>query len=88
MVRHLVNDVQLLDSELVNLVQDINTRDIVAIAFNDIDQLIDGGITTTENIRRHDAIFSADGVDQLGCEDALRNHGLEVDRTAILAPIE
>ena len=58
MVRHLIDDVQFLDGELVDLVQHIYTRDVSAVAFDHIDQLVDRGIAAAEDIRRHDLVFS------------------------------
>lgn len=50
MVRHLIDNIKLLDRQLIDLIEHIDARDVLAVAFNDIDQLIDCGITPTENI--------------------------------------
>lgn len=82
-MRQLINDIQLLNSQLINLVQDVDAGDILSVAFNDIDQLINGSITSAEDISTHDLVLLADGLDNLVSQDGLRNHGLEVDGTLV-----
>jgi hypothetical protein len=71
----------LFDGELIDLVQHIDTRNIFTISFNDIDQLINRGITTTNDIRGHNSIFATNRKNDLLRENTLRNHCLEINRT-------
>lgn len=88
MMWHLIDDVQLLDRQLVDLIQHIDTRDVSTVSFNHIDELIDGRVTAAEDVSAHDAVFLADRVHDLLCQDRLRDHRLEVNRTLLLASIK
>lgn len=87
MVGHLVDNIQLLDSELIDLVQHIYAGNIATIAFDDVDQLVNGGVAPAEHIGTHDLILSADHVHDLVCEYRLRNHGLEVDGALLFSSV-
>ncbi len=67
MMWHLIDDVQLLDRQLIDLIQHIDTRDVTTISFNHIDELVDGRVTAAEDVSAHDAIFLADRVHDLLC---------------------
>lgn len=83
---HLIDDVQLLDGQLVDLVQNIDARYVSPVAFDDVDELVDGGITSAENIAAHYFIFPANRVDDLVGQDRLLHHRLKVYGTFVFAP--
>jgi len=62
-VRDSVKDIKLRDGDLIDLVEHINARDIEAVAFNDIDEIISGGIATKGDICVGDLVLVADGLD-------------------------
>ena len=85
MVRHLIDDVQLLYRQLIYLVQDVDARDVSSVALNDINELVNASVTSHEHVSTHDLVLSADREDDLGSEHGLRHHRLEVNWAFILA---
>lgn len=84
-MRHLVNDVELLNGQLVDLVEHVYARHVAAVALNHVDQLVDGRIAAAKHIRGVDFVFAANGVHDLVGQHGLRHHRLEVDGTFVLA---
>lgn len=80
MMRHLIDDVEFLNRQLIDFIQNINAGNISSISFDDVDQLINGGVTATNNICAHDAILSTYSLNYRSGQISLGNHGLKVDR--------
>lgn len=85
-VRHLIDNIQLLDGKLVDLVQHVYARDVAAVALDDVDQLVDRGIAATEDVGRVDLVLLAYEVHHLVRQDGLGDHGLEVNGAFLLTP--
>lgn len=60
-MRHLIQQLQLLYTDLVNLVDHIDAWHVHSVAFNHIDQVIDGGVASEMQVSIRDLIFMADG---------------------------
>ena len=45
-VGNLADDVELLNADLVDLVEDVDAGDVGPVAFNNIDQLVGGGVAS------------------------------------------
>lgn len=83
----LIDDVQLLDGQLVDLVQNIDAGYVSPIALDDVDELVDGGIASAENITAHYFVLPANGVDDLVGQDGLLHHRLKVNGTFVFTPV-
>ena len=87
MMRHLVDDVELLDGQLVDLVQHVDAGDVPAIALDHVDELVDRGVASAEDVAAHDLVLPANGVYYLMSQHGLRDHGLEINRALVLPPL-
>jgi hypothetical protein len=82
----LINDIKFLNCELINLVEDVNARDISTVSFNNINKLIDCGIAAAKHVSTHDLILTTNGVHQLVRENGLWDHCLKVNGSFLFAP--
>lgn len=57
-MRNLVNDVQLLDRNLIDLVETVDARNVDSIAFDDVYQVVDGGVASHYDIGVVDSVFA------------------------------
>lgn len=73
--------------ELIDFIEHIDAGNVAPVAFDDVDELVDGGVAAHEDVCRGDAVFAADAVGDFRCEDRLRAHCLEVDGTALFASV-
>lgn len=73
--------------ELIDFIEHIDAGNVAPVAFDDVDELVDGGVAAHEDVCRGDAVFAADAVGDFRCEDRLRAHCLEVDGTAFFASV-
>ena len=48
-VWNLTYDIELLNADLVNLVENVDARDVSSIPLNNIDKFISGGVTSLRN---------------------------------------
>ena len=48
-VWNLTYDIELLNADLVNLVENVDARDVSSIPLNNIDKFISGGVTSSRN---------------------------------------
>ena len=85
-MRHLVDDVQLFDGQLVDLVQDVDAWNVPPVALDNVDELVDGGVAPAEYVAAHYLVLSADGVHDFVGQDRLLHHRLKVDGTFVFAP--
>ena len=47
-VRNLADDVELLNTDLVNLVENVNAGNVGSVPFNNVDKFIRSGVTSRE----------------------------------------
>jgi len=60
-MRILINDIQFLNADLIDLVEDINTRHIDSVSLNRVDQLVNSGIASEMNISVGKLVLFANG---------------------------
>eukprot|EP00047_Mylnosiga_fluctuans_P001872 m.222272 g.222272 ORF g.222272 m.222272 type:complete len:496 (+) comp10733_c0_seq1:131-1618(+) len=84
-VRHLVDNVQLLDGDLVDLVEHVDGGDVHAVALDDVDQLVLRRVIAQHNVRVVDAILAEDGLDRVEVQVRRRDHRRQVDAALLLA---
>ena len=60
-MRILIDDIQLLNADLIDLVEDINTRHIDSVSLNRVDQLVNSGIASEMNISVGKLVLFANG---------------------------
>mmetsp|Transcript_12242 Transcript_12242/g.28726 ORF Transcript_12242/g.28726 Transcript_12242/m.28726 type:complete len:246 (-) Transcript_12242:285-1022(-) len=86
-VRHLVDDVQLLDGQLVDLVHHVQRRHVLAVVVDHVDELVRVVVPAQDDVRRGDAELLEDlgalvSRESLGLRDQL----LVVDPAFVLSP--
>lgn len=65
-IRDTVDQIQLLDRNGVDLVQRIDDGNVApALGFQNVDEVVNGGITSNRNIRRRDFVFTHHSLDLL-----------------------
>ncbi len=83
-VRDLVDDVQLLDRYLVNLVQQVDARDVDSVSLDNVNQIVGRGVVSQRDVRVVDLVLGQDRADEVEVELALRDERLEVDAALVL----
>lgn len=86
-MRNLVDHVQLLDTDLINLVQQIDARDVNAIALDHIDQIVRGGVEAQRDVRIVNLVLGQNGLDRVQIQFGLGNGCGQIDAALVLAPV-
>src|SRR3989338_3385992 len=60
-----VEDLELFHGNLIDLVHDVDARDVLAVSFDDVDELFRSSILTENDVSAGDTILFADGMDNL-----------------------
>ena len=67
-VRDLVDDVELLDRDLIDLVETVDARYVDSVAFDDVDQVVDSGVASVQDVGVVYLVFVEDGIDRVQVE--------------------
>ena len=67
-MRDLVDDVELLDRDLIDLVETVDARYVDSVAFDDVDQVVDSGVASDQDVGVVDLVFVEDGLDRVQVE--------------------
>jgi len=86
-VRDSVENVEFGDSDLIDLVEHVNARDVETIAFDDIDEIISSSIAAKRDIGVGDLVLVADGLDGIFVHVGL-SHGARHSDTTLLLLLE
>lgn len=62
-MRDFVDNVQLLNRDLINLVEDVDARNIDAISLNCVNQVVGSSVAAHRNIRIMHTVFRENGLD-------------------------
>ena len=86
-MRALINDVELFNTDLIDLVKDEDARHIDSVTLNDVNKLVDGVVTSEVNVSVGDSVLGADRLDRLiGHVSHCNTHALDdVDATLVLS---
>lgn len=86
-MRALVNDVELFDANLVDLVENVDARHINAVAFDDVNQLVNSRVLSEVEVSVRNFELGGDGLHSLFAHVShVKVHGLDdVDSALILA---
>ena len=58
-MRQRVEDLELLHSDRVDLVEDVETRNVDSVAFDNVNKFVDSGVFSEDDVGRVDAVFRA-----------------------------